>query len=134
VIGSLITLAIAIFTVGLVIAWVRRGTIREKYAVLWLFLGAVTIVLSGFPQILQWASQQLGVVVPANLIFAMAILLLVGVALHLSWELSTVEDEARVLAEESAMLRNSLEQLQTDVEQLKSLTHQAQGQLPSTDV
>lgn len=126
-IGNLITLAIAIFTVGLVIAWVRRGTIREKYAVLWLFLGAATIVLSGFPQILQWASQQLGVVVPANLIFAMALLLLVGVALHLSWELSTVEDEARVLAEESAMLRNSLERLQDDVDHLKSMSASTRG-------
>lgn len=117
--GNLITLALAIFTVGLIIVWVRRGTIREKYAVIWLFIGALTVVLSGFPQILQWASHQLGVIVPANLIFAMVLLLLVGVTLHLTWELSTAEDEARVLAEEAAILRNSLEQLEADVQDLK---------------
>ena len=118
-IGNLITLAIAVFTVGLIIVWVRRGTIREKYAVIWLFLGALTVILSGFPQILQWTSQQLGVIVPANLIFAMVLLLLVGVTLHLSWELSTAEDEARALAEEAAILRNSLERLEADVQDLK---------------
>lgn len=118
-IGNLITLALAVFTVGLIIVWVRRGTIREKYAVIWLFLGALTVILSGFPQILQWTSQQLGVIVPANLIFAMVLLLLVGVTLHLSWELSTAEDETRALAEEAAILRNSLERLEVDVQDLK---------------
>lgn len=117
--GNLITLAIAVFTVGLIIVWVRRGTIREKYAVIWLFLGALTVILSGFPQILQWTSQQLGVIVPANLIFAMVLLLLVGVTLHLTWELSTAEDEARALAEEAAILRNSIERLEADVHDLK---------------
>lgn len=118
--GNLITLALALFTVGLIIVWVRRGTIREKFAVIWLFIGALTVVLSGFPQILQWTSQRLGVIVPANLIFAMVLLLLVAVTLHLTWELSTAEDESRVLAEESAILRNSIERLEADVQALKS--------------
>ncbi|GAA5229558.1 DUF2304 domain-containing protein [Arthrobacter cryoconiti] len=125
--GNLITLAIAVFTVGLIIVWVRRGTIREKYAVIWLFLGAFTVVLSGFPQILQWASQRLGVIVPANLIFAMVLLLLVVVTLHLTWELSTAEDEARALAEEAAILRNSLERLEVDVQELKAVVAASKG-------
>ena len=33
--------------------------------------------------------------VPANLLFSLAIVLLLGVALHLSWELSQAEDEIR---------------------------------------
>lgn len=125
--GNIITLLLAIFVVGLVIVWVRRGTIREKFAIIWLFLGALTIVLSGFPQILQWTSQQLGVIVPANLIFSMVMLLLVGVALHLTWELSTAEDETRVLAEESSILRNSLERLEADVAVLKSAAESSAG-------
>lgn len=117
--GNLITLILAIFALGLIVVWVRRGTIREKFAVIWLFLGALTVVLSGFPQILHWTSQRLGVIVPANLIFALVLLLLVGVTLHLTWELSTAEDETRVLAEESSILRNSLERLEAEVEALK---------------
>ena len=99
----------------------------EKYAVIWLFLGAGTVVLSGFPQILQWVSQQLGVIVPANLIFSMVLLLLVGVTLHLTWELSTAEDEARALAEESAILRNSVERLTADVQDLKVAVAPSKG-------
>jgi hypothetical protein len=117
-IGSVVTFCVAVLTVGLVIGLVRQRKLREKYAVLWLFLGILTIILTGFPQILVWTSQQFGVVVPANLIFAMALVLLVGVTLHLSWELSTVEDETRTLAEETAILRATTEKMQSDIGEL----------------
>jgi hypothetical protein len=120
-IGSAITFCVAVLTVGIVIGLVRQRKLREKYAVLWLFLGILTIVLTGFPQILVWTSQQFGVVVPANLIFSMALVLLVGVTLHLSWELSTVEDETRVLAEETAILRAATEKMQSDIDELSRL-------------
>lgn len=117
-IGSAITFCVAVLTVGLVIGLVRQRRLREKYAVLWIFLGIGTIILTGFPQILVWASQRFGVVVPANLIFSMALVLLVGVTLHLSWELSTVEDETRTLAEETAILRATTEKLQSDLDEM----------------
>lgn len=117
-IGSAITFCVAVLTVGIVIGLVRQRKLREKYAVLWLFLGILTIVLTGFPQILVWTSQQFGVVVPANLIFSMALVLLVGVTLHLSWELSTVEDETRILAEETAILRAATEKMQSDIDEM----------------
>lgn len=43
-----------------------------------------------------------------------------GVALHLSWELSVVEEETRVLAEEVAILETSLTQLRAEVQSLSS--------------
>ncbi|MCX6500280.1 MAG: DUF2304 domain-containing protein [Arthrobacter sp.] len=110
--GSVITFIIALLTLSLVIVLLRRGHLREKYAILWLFLSLVTMVLSGFPQILLWASQILGVQVPSNLIFAVALLLLVGITLHLGWELSTVEDEARALAEEIGIIHVMIADMQ----------------------
>ena len=54
----------------------------------------------------------MGVQVPSNLLFAMSILMLLGVCLHLSWEISVVEDETRTLAEEVAILRTQVEALE----------------------
>ncbi|MCC3276853.1 MULTISPECIES: DUF2304 domain-containing protein [unclassified Arthrobacter] len=116
--GSIITFAIAFLTVALVFRMLRRGQLREKYAILWLSLGVVTLVLTAFPQILLWTSQLLGVQVPANLIFAVALTLLVGVTLHLSWELSTVEEEARVLAEEVGILRTTVSRMEDTLDSL----------------
>ncbi|TDT82513.1 hypothetical protein DFO47_102444 [Arthrobacter sp. AG258] len=83
----------------------RRRHLREKYAVIWIIIGVGVLVLVAFPQLLFWSSNVLGVKVPSNLLFALALVLLVLVCLHLSFEQSQAEDEIRVLAEEVGILR-----------------------------
>jgi len=119
--GSLI---LAILMVMVVLIMLRNGRLREKYAILWLIIGGLTIVLGLFPKLLNWAASVVGVVVPSNLLFALSILLLVGVSLHVSRELTILEDETRILAEEVAILRAGMEQLQV---QLKSRQSTADG-------
>jgi hypothetical protein len=89
----------------------RRKKLREKYAALWLLVGGATLILAAFPRLLNIVAELVGVQLPSNLLFAMSILLLLGVCLHLSWEISVVEDETRALAEEVAILRTQLESL-----------------------
>lgn len=110
--GSLI---LAIVMVGVVLVMLRNGRLREKYAILWLVIGGLTIILGLFPRLLNWAAAVVGIVVPANLLFSLSILLLVGVSLHVSRELTILEDETRILAEEVALLRAGVEQLQGQI-------------------
>lgn len=102
---------LAIIIVALVLDLLRRKKIREKYAALWLIVGAATVVLGAFPQLLAIAADTVGVTIPSNLLFALGILFVLGVLLHLSVEISSVEDETRALAEEVAILRAQLEAL-----------------------
>lgn len=102
----------------LVFDMLRRKKIREKYAALWLVVGVSMLVLAAFPRLLEFVADTLNVQVPSNLLFALSIVLALGVCLHLSWEISVVEDETRVLAEESAILRAQLARLEEKVEVL----------------
>lgn len=116
---------IAAFILSLVVVLIvfdmlRRKKIREKYAALWLVVGLSMLVLAAFPRLLEFVAHALNVQVPSNLLFAMSIVLALGVCLHLSWEISVVEDETRVLAEESAILRAQLEKLESRVDLLNS--------------
>lgn len=86
--------------------------LREKYAFLYLVLGLVLLVLGVFPGLLDRATVLLGVQLPVNLLFAAAIVVLLGIALHQSLELSLSEDEARRLAEEVAILGARLDALE----------------------
>lgn len=95
-------LAVVLLVVVLWMLLTRR--LREKYAFLYLVLGIVLLVLGLFPAVLDRATTLLGVQLPVNLLFAAAIVVLLGIALHQSWELSLSEDEARRLAEEVAIL------------------------------
>lgn len=112
-----IALALAILALVLWMLVARR--IREKYAVMWIVIALCVLILGLFPQLLLWATEALGVQVPANLLFSLAIVLLLGVALHLSWELSQAEDEIRRIAEEAALSRTQLEVLTARVELLE---------------
>ena len=105
------SLCSSILIVLVVLMMLRNGKLSEKYAVLWLVIGSLTIVLAVFPRLLELAADAVGVIVPANLLFALSILLLVGVALHVSRELTILEDETRILAEEVAILRAAIEGL-----------------------
>jgi hypothetical protein len=88
----------------------RRRQLSEKYAVLWLVVGVLLLIVTIFPGLLSTISTAAGVEVPSNLLFFTAIVFLIGVALHLSWELSRLEDETRKLAEDLAILRLDVEQ------------------------
>lgn len=112
ILSVLTAFILALVIVILVVEMLRRKKLREKYAVLWLVVGLATLVLAAFPQLLALTARLLGVQVPSNLLFAMTILLALGVCLHLSWEISVVEDETRTLAEEAAILRTHVERLE----------------------
>ena len=110
--GNFAAFLLALAIVALVVEMLRRKKLREKYAVLWLLVGGATLVLAAFPRLLNIVAEYVGVQIPSNLLFALSILMLLGVCLHLSWEISVVEDETRTLAEEVAILRTQLEALE----------------------
>lgn len=101
-IGSLITLT-------LLFELMRRRRLREKYAVFWVVVALVTLVIAVFPATLTSAADLVGVKVPANLLFFGASMLLLGVSIHQSYELGRLEERTRTLAEEVGLLRLEIE-------------------------
>lgn len=106
-----IGITFALITLALIITMLLRRHLREKYAVMWLLIGVAMLVLAIFPDLLGALARLLGVIVPSNLLFALAVALLIGVSLHLSWELSRAEEEIRRVAEEVAILRADIDEL-----------------------
>lgn len=104
-----IVFALAVLAVIFWLLLTRR--LREKYAVLWFVIGLAILVLTVFPGLLDGLAELVGVELPANLLFILALALLIGVTLHQSWELSTAEDEIRRVAEEVAILRAEIDRL-----------------------
>lgn len=102
----------AAMVLAVMVELLRRRQLREKYAALWLLVGLAVLVLALFPGLLAWVANTLGFEVPSNFLFLVALILLLGVTVHLSWELSRVEEETRSLAEDVALLRADIEQVQ----------------------
>ena len=108
--ASVFFLILAILVCTFVVVQVRHQRMKERYAALWLIIGAVIIVLGAFPSLLNGVADFVGVALPVNLLFLLSILLLMGVSIHLTLELSRLSEKTRILAEEVAILKALQEQ------------------------
>jgi hypothetical protein len=105
IIGSAVVL-LALFEL------LRRQRLREKYAVLWFFVAVGVLALALVPGLLTGLSELVGVQVPANLLFFLGSIVLLVLTLQHSYELGRLEEKTRTLAEELALLRLELRELQ----------------------
>jgi len=112
ILGALASIVTFIFVFSLL----RRGVLREKYAVLWLLFSGAALFFSVFPGALLWVSSNLDVAEPVNLLFFVTLVMLILVAIQLSYELSRHEARIRRLAEEVALLDDRIAELDTDDE------------------
>lgn len=102
---TLVIFAITLLSVVLIIELVRRRHLREKYALLWLAVGMVVLLLSLARPLLDRLAIAMGIGYGPSALFLFSTLFLMGVAAHLSWEVSRLEERTRKLAEEIALLR-----------------------------
>ena len=112
--GYVFALVGALITLTFMVELLRRRRLREKYAALWITVAVLVMVTVAFPRVLERIASLVGVTVPINLVFFVALLLLLVVCVQLSAEISKLELETQTLAEEAALLRNRLERLERD--------------------
>jgi hypothetical protein len=102
-------LVVALLNVAVMLELVRRRQLREKYALLWISVGVGGIVLGLGRTVVDRVARSLGVSYGPSVVFLGAILFLLLVCMHLSWEVSRLEERTRILAEELALLRGDEE-------------------------
>lgn len=102
----------AVIVLFIVVEMLRRGRLRERHAVWWIFAGLLALVAGIFPVTLDWAAGLLGVEVPTNLVFFVSIAVVLLVCLQHSAELTKLESKARALAERVSMLDMRLRALE----------------------
>lgn len=126
-------IAAAVLALFAIIELMRRATLRERHAVWWLIGGIFVLVVAVFPQTLVWAAGVLGVAVPANLVFFVAIGLLFLVSLQYGAELTRIEEKLRVLAEQSAFQDERLHRLEQAADGTPAATGEGAPDAPTDD-
>ena len=117
---AIMTGVVALLLLALIFELLRRRQLREKYAVLWLVVGLVTLPLGFIPWSMDNVSSWLGVASGASLVLFLAVVFLLLVCIHLSWEASRLEDETRALAEEVALIRAELRDVKEEQAELRA--------------
>ncbi len=121
---------VALAIVGIVIL-VRRRYLKAKYSLLWLSLGAVMVVIAAVPGLLDWTAERLGIWYQPTLLILMGLALLLLIVVHFSYELTRSENRTRELAEQLALLRLRVTELQHSIDDAAVQTEADDNNTPS---
>ena len=99
---------------GWVLAMVRARRLSLRDSLLWLLSTLAALAVTAYPQLLVRLSALVGVQVPSNALFGIAILYLSVNVLSITIASSSNAALARRLAQECALLRAELDRLKRD--------------------
>jgi len=102
-----------IFSLGIlvgVVDLIRRGMLKEQYALLWLASAIVLLVLSMWRGLLDTIALAVGVAYPPALLFLVAFLFLLLIVLHFSVIISSISEKNKKLSQEIAILKTLFEE------------------------
>lgn len=108
-----ITGSLAIFFI--VIDFIRRGVLKEKYSLLWLFASIILITFSLSRDLLHFLAEILGIFYPPSLLFIIAFIFLLLITLHFSVIISGLAEKNKRLAQEIGILKLLIEDLYTKI-------------------
>ncbi len=107
--GHILVLVVTLGSLLFVVRLLRRSQLAARYALLWLSIGVVLLILASFPGALDRVSVWLGISYGPATFFLGAITVLFIIVVQFSWELSRMEQRTQILAEEMALLRADTE-------------------------
>ena len=114
--ASIVVVVIALAFAVLVFELVRRRRLSEKYALLWMGIAAVVVVLGVFTQALADIAHLTGIAYPPSALFLAAIVVLLLLVLQLYTVVSRLKADVTRLLQEVAILRERLGERDTGPE------------------
>ena len=107
---------------GIVLELVRRKRLMERYAIVWLFSGAVLLVFAIWGGLLDQVAEALGVAYPPNALFLIAFGFVIFLLLHFSLAVSRLSDQSKVLAQRVALLEERVTRAEGAPDEQEELT------------
>lgn len=105
----LFSMIVSITFVSFVVYFVRKGSLKEQYSLLWLFFGLTIIVLSTNSLWLEFLAMILDVKYPPALLFFIGIFICLVLILHLTIMVSKLSVRIVRLTQEIAFIKHELE-------------------------
>ena len=106
--ASVVVIVIAVAFAVIVFELVRRRRLSEKYALLWIGIAAVVVVLGVFSDALGSFAHLTGIAYPPAALFMAAIIVLLLLVLHLYTVTSRQRADVTRLLQEVAILRERI--------------------------
>ena len=106
-----VLLLLSLALLAFVLELVRRGRLKERYALLWLAAALASLAVGAFPALVERLAALLHVQY-LTVFFAFSFLFLLGIVLAFSVVISRQAERHRILAQELALLERRVRQIE----------------------
>lgn len=96
--------------VYIVIKLVKKDKLDEKYSILWLVTGIITLVVSVFPGLISYVAEKFNVYYPPSLMFLFAILIAIVYIIHITLVITKQNKMIIKLTQELGILKQKTEE------------------------
>jgi len=97
---------------------IRKNKLKERYSLLWLFFGAIFLLLSLYRDGLEMVSKLIGIDYPPAALFITLITAIFFILLHYSIVVSELSEKNVTIIQELGLLRFELKELRKKIKQL----------------
>lgn len=104
-----------------VVDLIRRGMLKEQYAILWLASAIVLLLLSLWRELLDDIAHTIGIAYPPSLLFLVAFIFLLLIVLHFSVIISDLSEKNKRLSQEVSLLRTMFEEYKKNTDNKQNL-------------
>lgn len=105
-----ILIAMSVLSLVYVVWKIRYSKMQIEYALFWIVLSILMIIMSVCPELVYWMTRNLGMMSPANLVFFFIIGVLLLKVFMMTIEISDLENKVKDLVQQIAIN----EKVQTD--------------------
>ncbi|MCX6135455.1 MAG: DUF2304 domain-containing protein [Ignavibacteriales bacterium] len=89
-----------------IVELVRRRKLKEEYSFIWLMTGLFFVVLALDADVLSWISELVGIALPVNTLFFMALIFIFLLCLYFSLRISALTTQLKNLAQQFSLLHS----------------------------
>lgn len=111
IVNRILSVSLSICLLIVIFELVRRGKLKEKYAILWLVAGICILLLAVSENLLIRIVYLLGIRLPINGVFFLGLFFLIMINLHFSIVISSLVEHNKKIIQELALLEAELKHL-----------------------
>ncbi len=112
---QILSIGVSLGVLIFVIEFIRRGALKEKYALLWLFSSLVLLLLSVWRRLLDIIAEAFGFYYSPSFLFLLGFGFLILITLHFSIVVSILSVKNKKLAQELGIIKEELERIKEGV-------------------
>ena len=113
---QILSIILSVSILLLVIEAIRRGILKEKYALLWLFASIAILGMSIRRRLLDSLAYAFGFYYPPSFLFVIGLGFLHVIAIHFSIVISSLTDKNKKLAQELGIMQEEIKRLRDSMQ------------------